>query len=160
MVKVQYTLSRSKGQPGELGCSLGERPDLAQPALQRSRRNLCRMGIEHPACNFTKHCSWNTNLCILVPWFFAIASIMTQFWQGSIIYKCHWWIRVWKIYTCNLTCRSIWRNRRSRGKRCNTSKIFSSDQVGCSSISQVVQLLENKGLFIEVLVNAAFVRRH
>ena len=28
------------------------------------------------------------------------------------------------------------------------------------SISQAVQLMENKGLFIEVLINAAFVRHH
>ena len=40
---------------------------------------------------------------------------------------------------------------------CNISRMFSSDQVGCTSISQVVQLLENKGLFIEVLTNVAFV---
>ena len=40
------------------------------------------------------------------------------------------------------------------------NEVFSSDQVGCTSISQVVQLLGNKGLFIEVLINAAFVRHH
>ena len=34
MVKVQYALSRSKGQAGELGNSLGERPEIAQPTLQ------------------------------------------------------------------------------------------------------------------------------
>ena len=45
-------------------------------------------------------------------------------------------------------------------KRCNTSRMFFSDQVGCISISQVVQLLENKGLFIEFLINATFVRYH
>ena len=59
LVKVQYNLSRSKGQAGELGSGLGERPEIAQPALQR--RNLCRMGIQHPACIFIKHCSWITN---------------------------------------------------------------------------------------------------
>ena len=59
MVKVQYTLSRSKGQAGKHGSSVGERPDIAQPALQP--RNLCRMGIQHPACIFIKHCSWITN---------------------------------------------------------------------------------------------------
>ena len=30
----------------------------------------------------------------------------------------------------------------------------------CTWISQVVQLLENKGLFVEVLINAAFVWHH
>ena len=35
---------------------------------------------------------------------------MTQFWQASIIYKCRWWIWVWNIFTCHLTCRCIWRN--------------------------------------------------
>ena len=59
MVKVQYTLSRSKCQAGEIGSSLGERPEIAQPALQR--RNLYRMGIQHPACIFIKHCSWIIN---------------------------------------------------------------------------------------------------
>ena len=43
------------------------------------------------------------------------------------------------------------------GTRCNISRMFSSDQVGCTSIRKVVQLLENKGLFIEVLINVAFV---
>ena len=32
--------------------------------------------------------------------------------------------------------------------------------MGCTSISQVVQLLENKGLFVEVLTNAEFVIKH
>ena len=83
MVKVQYTLSRSKGQAGELGSSLGERPVIAQPALQR--RNLCRMGIQHPACIFIKHCICITNYWIFwyPNWFLAIASIMAQFWQAS-----------------------------------------------------------------------------
>ena len=51
MVKVQWTLSRSKGQAGELGSNLGERPEIAQPVLQRG--NLCRMGI-HLTCR----CIW------------------------------------------------------------------------------------------------------
>ena len=68
MLKVQYTLSRSKCQAVELGSSLGERPEIAEPVLQWT--NLCRMGIQCPACNLIKHCSWNTNLCtfgLLIP---------------------------------------------------------------------------------------------
>ena len=34
MVEGQYTLSRSKGQAGEHGSSLGERAEITQPALQ------------------------------------------------------------------------------------------------------------------------------
>ena len=41
VVKVQYTLSGSKGQAGELDGSSRERFEIAQPTLQW--RNLCRM---------------------------------------------------------------------------------------------------------------------
>ena len=64
-MEVQYALSRSKGLTGELCSSLRERPEVAQPALRRI--NLCKMGIQHPACIITKHCSWNTNKCIFSP---------------------------------------------------------------------------------------------
>ena len=70
----------------------------------------------------------------LVPWFLAIASIMTQFWQASIIYKFRWWIWVWNIFTCHPTCLCIWRNCISSGTRCNTSIMLPSDQVGCTSV--------------------------
>ena len=91
----------------------------------------------------------------LVLWFPAIASIVTQFWQASITCKGHW-----NIFTCYLTCRCTWRNCRSSEMMCNTARMFSSDQVGCTWISQVVQLLKNKRLFVEVLINAAFVWHH
>ena len=42
----------------------------------------------------------------------------------------------------------------------NTSRMFYSDQVGCTSISQAVQLLENNELFAEVLINAAYVQHY
>ena len=71
-----------------------------------------------------------------------IASIMTQFWQASIIYKGRWRICVWNVFC--LTCRCKWRNYRTSRTRCETSRMFSSDQVGCTSISRAVQLLENK----------------
>ena len=156
MVKVQYTVSRSKGQVGEFGSSLGERPEIVQPALQW--RNEWAFNTQ---LAFSPNTVVETLIsAFLVPQFIAIASIMTQFWQASIIYKCRWWIWVWHILTCHLTCCCMWRNYRSSGTRCNTSRIFSSDHVGCTSISQAVQLLENKELFIEVIINAAFVRRH
>ena len=76
------------------------------------------MGIQHSACTFIKHSCWNTNSCISIwsfNWFLAIASIMTQFWQASIICKGRWWIWVWKIFTCHLTRRCIWLNCSSSG---------------------------------------------
>ena len=74
--------------------------------------------------------------------------------------KCRWWVWVWSIFTCHLKCCCIWRNCRSSGTMCKTSKMVSFDQVGCTSIGQVVQLLENKGLFVEVFISAGFVRHH
>ena len=83
-----------------------------------------------------------------------------QFWQASIIWKGRWWIWVWSIFTCHLTCSCVWRNWRSNGTMCNTSRMFSFDQVGCTSISRVVQLLEDKWLFVKILTNAVFVWHH
>ena len=40
MVKVQYTVSRSKGLARELGSSLGERPEIALPDLQWKKNLL------------------------------------------------------------------------------------------------------------------------
>ena len=158
MVKVQYTLSRSKGQAGKLGSSVGERPEIAQPALQP--RNLCRMGIHHPACIFIKHCSWITNY-----WLFGALtdSLLTHPSRHNFdkdpLYTKVVEGYVYKMYFY-LTCRCIWRHYRSNRTRCKTWTMFFSDQVGCTSISQAVHLLESKELFIEVLINAAFAWHH
>ena len=64
-MKVQHALSRSKGQAWEFGSSLGKRLEVTQPALHRI--DPCRMGIQHQACIFIKHCSWNTNKSIFGP---------------------------------------------------------------------------------------------
>ena len=95
----------------------------------------------------------------LFPWFTAIVSINTQFWQASSICIGRWWTWVWSIFTC-LLCRCIWQNCRSSGTMYNISRMLSSAQVGCTSISQVVQLLESKWLFVEFFINATLVRHH
>ena len=57
--------------------------------------------------------------------------------------KGRWWIWVWNIFTCHLTCRCVRRrNCRSSGTRCNTSRMFCSDQVGCTSIWMPLQGVE------------------
>ena len=79
---------------------------IMEVPILASATNLRTRCIENmPSNAYSNLCSWNTN--ILVSWFLAVGSIMTQFWQASIIYKCRWWIWVWNIFTCHLTYRCI-----------------------------------------------------
>ena len=160
MVKVQYTLTRNKGQTGELGSSLGERPEIAQSALHR--RNFCRMGIQHPACIFTKHCSWNTNKCSLVPWFLAIAPIMTQFWQASIIYKCRWWIWVWNIFTWLVISHAAAYGgiADQAGRGATIQEYFPLTKVAAHQSVRLCSYWKTKSCWIEVLTNAASAQNH
>ena len=158
MVNVQYTLSRSKGQTGEFGSSLGERPEIAQPALHR--RNLCRMGIQHPACIFVKHCSWITNYWLFGALTDSLLShpswhnfdkhlLCTKVVEGY----------VYEIYFLSHMPLHMAELQIKQNEVWNFENVFLWPS-GMHINSQAVQLLENKELFIEIFINAAFVWHH
>ena len=154
MVKVLYIVSRNKGQAGE-----HRRRKTWNSATSSSVKKW--MGIQHPACIFTKHCSWALISAFLVPVFLNCHCI----YHDPVLTSIHYIqmslmdMGITYIYMSSHILLHVAELQIKRNK-VQHFKNLSSDRVGCTSIRQAVQLLETKGLFIEVIINAAFFRQH